>query len=257
MDHEALHDLAVEAAHRAGALLLERFRSSVRLVGTKSSATDPVSEADHASEQLLLDVLRDERPDDGILAEEGGVGESRSGLTWVIDPLDGTVNFLFGIPMWAVSIAVEDAHGGVVGVVFDPIRDETFSAIRGEGARLNGARIEVSPKEDLSTALIGTGFSYEAGAREVQAERLVRLLPKVRDIRRAGSAAVDLCWTASGRLDGFFEAPMEVWDKAAGVLIMSEAGAVVSELEAPLDLSAGIIAANPTLHDRLRSLVLG
>ena len=254
---DLLLGLAVRGARAAGEQLLEAFGRRATGVDTKSSATDPVSDADRASERLLLDLVASERPDDGILAEEGGSSGSASGFTWVIDPLDGTVNYLYRIPVWCVSVAVEDAEGTVVGVVHDPNRDETFTAVRGRGASLNGAEISVSRVEELGTALIGTGFSYEAEARRVQAEWVSRVLPRARDIRRAGSAAIDLVSLACGRLDGFFEAPMEPWDKAAGLLIAREAGATASELPPPCPgLSPGLIAANPTLHSRLRELLL-
>lgn len=257
MSPPLLLDVAVEAAREAGELLLERFRRPAEGIETKSSSTDLVSEADRAAERLILERLTRERPDDGILAEEGGGRESSSGITWVVDPLDGTVNYLFRIPVWAVSIAARDADGEVVGVVHDPNRNETFTAARGEGAFLNGEPMKVSERETLDRALIGTGFSYVADARREQAERLVRLLPRVRDIRRGGSAAIDLATLACGRFDGFYEAPMEEWDKAAGVLLIREAGGVVSELPAPHGLSPGVIAANPKLHDELRKLVIG
>ncbi|MEA2447121.1 MAG: monophosphatase, partial [Actinomycetota bacterium] len=172
-------------------------------------------------------------------------------------PLDGTVNFLYRIPTWCISIAVEDAEGALVGVIHDPNRKETFAAARREGARLNGSPIRVSAQEDLSRALIGTGFSYESDAREVQAELATRVLPRARDIRRGGSAAIDLASLACGRLDGFYEAPMERWDKAAGVLIASEAGATMTELPPPKPgLSPGVIGANPVLHRALSELLL-
>jgi fructose-1,6-bisphosphatase/inositol monophosphatase family enzyme len=167
------------------------------------------------------------------------------------------VNYLFRIPIWSVSIAAADEEGTLVGVVHDPNRNETFTAIRGEGARLNGDGIEVSDRAELDQAMIGTGFAYDADARREQAERLVRVLPRVRDIRRGGSAAIDLATLACGRFDGFYEAPMEEWDKAAGVLLIEEAGGVVSDLPAPQGLSTGVIAANPKLHDELRKLVIG
>lgn len=245
------------AAREAGEILLSRSHRPASGVDTKSSSTDPVSDADRASERFLLELLAKERPGDGILSEEGGSERSTSGYTWVIDPLDGTVNFLYGIPQWAVSLAVEDADGAVIGVVHDPNRDETFSAVRGEGAALNGASIHVSEPDDLANALIGTGFSYVAEARAVQAHLVQRILPRARDIRRAGSAALDLAALACGRIDGFYEAPMERWDKAAGVLIAREAGAKVSELPPPKDgLPPGVIAAHPGLHDVLRELLL-
>jgi myo-inositol-1(or 4)-monophosphatase len=254
--HHDLLPVAVEAARDAGRLLLDYARRPATGVAAKSTPTDLVSDADRAAEKLLLEAITTKRPDDGILSEEGAADSSTTGLTWVIDPLDGTINFLFGLPAWAVSIAVKDAHGVLVGVVHVPRLDETFTAVRGDGARLNDDAISVSNCDRLDRALIGTGFAYDARARAQQATILTRVLPKVRDIRRAGSAAIDLASLACGRLDGFYEAPMEEWDKAAGVLLIAEAGGVVSELEAPLDLSPGVIAAGPALHDDLRDLVV-
>jgi myo-inositol-1(or 4)-monophosphatase len=248
--------MAVEASHLAGDLLLERFRAPAQGVSAKSTPTDLVSDADRDAEALLLDFISAKRPGDGVLSEEGGGAGSSSGLVWVVDPLDGTINFLYGLPVWAVSIAIKDDKGGVVGVVHNPCLGETFTAIRGEGARLNGSPMHVSDQSELSKALIGTGFAYDARAREQQGRKVQRILPIVRDIRRAGSAALDLSSLASGRLDGFFEAPMEEWDKAAGVILIKEAGGVVSELPAPIDLSPGVIAANPELHTKLSELVL-
>jgi myo-inositol-1(or 4)-monophosphatase len=252
---QELLDLAARAARQAGELLEGRFRRPAQDVSAKSSPTDVVSKADRDSEALLIELISAERPQDGVLGEEGGAGESLSGYRWVIDPLDGTVNFLFGIPVWCVSIAVEDAAGTVAGVVHDPNRKETFTAVRGLGARLNDEPIEVSGQHDLPQALIGTGFSYEAEARAAQAEALVHVLPRVRDIRRGGSAALDLCWLACGRFDGFYEAVMELWDNAAGALIVTEAGGIVSELPAPVGSSHGVVAAGPRLHDELRALL--
>jgi myo-inositol-1(or 4)-monophosphatase len=252
----SLLDLSMRAAREASELLLDRWHGPARGVDTKSSPTDVVSDADRESERLLIEIIRGERPDDGVIAEETGAEESRSGVTWILDPLDGTVNYLWHIPAWCVSIAVADEHETLVGAVYDPNRDEMFTATKGDGARLNGVPVRVSPRTELETALVGTGFSYVREARELQARRLVRVLPRVRDIRRAGSAALDLSWVACGRLDGLFEAPMETWDKAAGALLVEEAGGVVSELEGPLTLSSGLIAAGPDLHDDLRALVL-
>lgn len=257
MTTNELLEVAVDAASRAGELLLRHFRAPARGVATKSSPTDLVSDADRDAETLLVEAIAAARPDDGILAEEGGAQESSTGVSWVIDPLDGTINFLFHIPAWCVSVAAEDERGEVVAVIRDPNRDETFTAIRGEGAFINGAAISIGRKTALADALIGTGFAYEARARAVQAQRLPRVLPAVRDIRRAGSAALDLASVACARLDGFFEAPMERWDQAAGTLLVREAGGVTSELRAPFGNSHGVIAANPILHERLRRLVLG
>ncbi|MDQ3958147.1 MAG: inositol monophosphatase [Actinomycetota bacterium] len=252
-----LLDLAVHAAHEAGRLLARRFASAPTGVRTKSTSTDLVSDADTEAERAILDVIRAARPGDGWLGEEGAAGESRSGLTWVVDPLDGTVNYLFRIPVWAVSIAVDDGDGTLAGVVHDPLRGETFSATRGGGAFLNGDRISVRETEDLETSLIGTGFAYDRATRAAQAEVVARVLPRVRDVRRAGSAALDLCSVACGRFDGFYEANMERWDKAAGILLVEEAGGVTSTLPNPVAGSDGVVAAGPALHPQLADLVQG
>jgi myo-inositol-1(or 4)-monophosphatase len=254
---DELVELAVEIAHSAGALLLDRFREPAQGVESKSTPTDLVSAADKASESLILDMIGSKRAQDGVLSEEGGVGSSSSGLTWVVDPLDGTVNYLFGIPAWSVSIAIEDSEGGLVGVVHQPTTEETFTASRGQGTRLNGVSVQVSRRTELASALVGTGFAYDARARAVQAEIVSKVLPAARDIRRAGSAALDLAALSCGRLDAFYEAPMERWDKAAGLVLITEAGGVTSELPAPLGLSPGVIAGNQELHDQLRALVAG
>jgi len=248
--------LAIQAAHGAGELLMKSYGGDREDVSTKSSPTDLVSRADKDSERFLLDLIASERPGDGILSEEGGRAESSTGYRWIIDPLDGTINFLFRIPVWAVSIAVEDRDGGVVGVVHDPNRDETFTARRGAGAWLNGLPLRVSDRSDLTTALVGTGFAYDVERRVAQARIVTDVLGRVRDIRRAGSAALDLCSVACGRLDGFFEAYTESWDRAAGALIVTEAGGVVSQGPAPAGEGTTIVASNEILHDELRELVL-
>jgi myo-inositol-1(or 4)-monophosphatase len=256
VDNDEILGLAIRTAHQAGDLLLERFRGPASGVGTKSTPTDLVSDADRDSERLLIDLISAARPGDGFLAEEGGSGESASGLRWVIDPLDGTVNFLYGIPLWCVSVAAEDSAGTVVGVVHDPNRRETFAAGRGRGAWLNEEPIGVTQETAMAQALIGTGFAYDSSIRDVQAELVRRLLPVVRDIRRLGSAALDLCALACGRIDGFYEAHMGPWDRAAGVLIVQEAGGVVTDLPPPTGDGIGVIAANPVLHDELRDFIL-
>jgi myo-inositol-1(or 4)-monophosphatase len=254
--NDELLSLAIRSAHRAGELLLERFRGPARGVGSKSTPTDLVSDADRDSERLLIDSIAVARPRDGFLAEEGGSGDSTSGLRWVIDPLDGTVNFLYGIPLWTVSVAVEDPVGTIVGVVHDPNRSETFAAVRRRGAWLNEEPICVTRETAMARALIGTGFAYDSSTRDAQAQLVRRLLPVVRDIRRLGSAALDLCAVACGRIDGFYEAHMGPWDRAAGVLIVQEAGGVVSDLPPPRGDGTGVIAANWTLHNDLRHFIL-
>jgi myo-inositol-1(or 4)-monophosphatase len=253
---DALIEIAANGARKAGELLLERFSEPAAGVTTKSTPTDLVSDADRDAEELLIAHISRARPGDGFLAEEGGGGSSSTGIRWVIDPLDGTVNFLYGIPVWSVSIAAEDSDGALAAVVYDPTRDEMFSAERARGARLNGNTIAVSAETDLNRALVGTGFAYDVRIRDAQAEVVRRILPAVRDVRRAGSAALDLCALACGRLDGFYESNMGAWDRAAGVLIATEAGATVTDLSPPFGDEVGVVAANAVLHDRLRDLVL-
>jgi myo-inositol-1(or 4)-monophosphatase len=211
-----------------------------------------VSDADRDAETLIREALAAERPEDGLLGEEGSQAEGASGRRWVVDPLDGTTNYLYGFPAWAVSIALEDAEGVAVGVVHDPLRGETFAAERGDGARLDGEAIAVSGADELDTALIGTGFGYDAQRRAQQAEVVAKLLPRVRDIRRAGAAALDLCMVACGRLDGYYERGLNAWDWAAGSLICSEAGGVVRPLAGE---PSGLVAASPGISGALADLV--
>ena len=255
MEARDLLGIAVAAAEAAGELLLERFRAPSHGVERKSSSTDMVSDADRDAEELIRERLHAARPEDAIVGEEGGSTEGSSGIRWVIDPLDGTTNFLFGIPQWAVSIACEDGEGGLVGVVHSPCHSETFTATRGGGARLGSRLLAASDKADLADALIATGFSYLASERDAEAAVVARLLPRVRDIRRPGAASLDIAWTAAGRFDAYYEVPTHHWDWAAGVVIAREAGATISEL-APVGPSGpGLVVAGPKLHDALRALV--
>jgi myo-inositol-1(or 4)-monophosphatase len=211
-----------------------------------------VSDADRAAERSITETLRAERPDDGVLGEEGAAVAAHSGRRWLVDPLDGTTNYLYGYPAWSVSVALEDEQGGRVGVVHDPARHETFRAARGRGAELNGTPIAVRDHDRLETALVATGFGYRPELRAAQAEQLTRILPKVRDVRRGGSAALDLSWLACGRLDGYFERGLNPWDWAAGRLLVIEAGGSVRELEGT---PAGLVAAGPALLPGLELLV--
>jgi myo-inositol-1(or 4)-monophosphatase len=213
---------------------------------------DPVSDADRAAEQAIRELLAAERPDDGLLAEEGSRAEASSGRRWIVDPLDGTVNYLYGFPAWCVSVALHDDEGGAVGVVYDPLRDEAFAASRGGGAHLNGERMSVRLRDDLSRALVATGFGYERERRTWQAEVARRVLPEVRDIRRAGAAALDLSWLAAGRIDGYWERGLSPWDWAAGRLLVQEAGGAVAELPGE---PYGLAAANAALLPALVELV--
>jgi myo-inositol-1(or 4)-monophosphatase len=249
---EELLAVATEAARAAGALLLERFIAGTeRALATKSTPTDLVSEADLAGERLIREILHAQRPGDAILGEEGGEHGRGAGLRWIVDPLDGTVNFLFGQPQWCVSVACE----GLAGVVYDPNRNELFAGARDRPTTLNGIPVAGSGRGELATALVATGFGYDAQIRERQAAIVARLLPKVRDIRRAGSAALDLAWLAAGRLDAYYEYGVQPWDIAAGVLLCRGAGLQVEDLPAHDGLPRGVLAAAPAVAGPLRDLV--
>ena len=249
--------VAIDAARAAGRQLIEGFEGDATGVDAKSSHTDLVSDADRESERLIVSAIRWAFPEDAIVAEEGSIERGGSGRTWYIDPLDGTVNYLYGIPHWSVSIACVDDKGGLVGVVFDPCRDALFSAERGTGAKFGSARLAVSDQSDLAQALIATGFAYVAEARAAQARLLRTLLPAVRDIRRFGSAALDLAWLASGRIDGYFESGVQVWDVAAGSLLVREAGGAVTEVDGiGHDRRPGLVASNGRIHEPLRALLV-
>ena len=207
-----------------------------------------VSAADRDAEALIRRGLREARPEDGLLGEEGSHRDSASGRLWVVDPLDGTTNFLYGFPQWAVSIALE----GRLGVVYDPVRDELFSAALGEGAQLNGDPLRMVANPDLSTALIATGFGYDAERRGKQGAVIARVLPRIRDIRRAGAAALDLCWLAAGRVDGYYERGLNAWDWAAARIVVQEAGGAVADLAPD---PHGLAAAHPDLLPALLDLL--
>jgi myo-inositol-1(or 4)-monophosphatase len=273
---DELLEIARSEAIAAGALLLESYLGGhAHEVASKSTPTDLVSEADRLAERVIREGLALRRPDDGFLGEESGEQDGASGLRWVVDPLDGTVNFLFGIPQWAVSIAVQDEHGSLAGVVHDPVRSETFSAVRG-GPPIREVPVVASPVtgqppgapsetrtllgsrcEDLASAMIATGFAYDARVRAAQAQVLARVIPRVRDIRRFGSAALDLAWTAAGRYDAYFERTVKPWDIAAGTLLCEAAGLRVLELPVHEDLPWGILVAPPALCEPLLELVGG
>jgi myo-inositol-1(or 4)-monophosphatase len=251
---EDLLAVAVEAARAAAAVLVERYEAAggPTDLATKSTPTDLVSAADLEAERAIRAVLARRRPDDGILGEEeGGDVEGTSGLRWVVDPLDGTVNYLFGLPQWCVSVACE----GRAGAILDPVRGELFEAVAGRSATLDGEPVTPSSRTDLGTALVATGFAYDAGVRERQAEVVAGVIPRVADIRRMGSAALDLAWTAAGRFDAFYERGVSAWDVAAGTMLCTTAGLEVRELEPRDGLPGGVLAAPAAIAAELFELV--
>jgi myo-inositol-1(or 4)-monophosphatase len=248
--------VAIEAADAAATELRPRFGHRQAGVRSKSSPTDLVSDADVSAESAIRSVLARRRPGDAILGEEGGA-TGDGDLRWVVDPLDGTINFLYGIPAFAVSVACEDAAGAVVGIVLDPLREECFAATRTGPATLNGQPIEASDSDDLGQAMVATGFGYDSRVRARQAEVVTRVLPRVRDIRRVGAAAVDLSWCACGRFDAYYERGVHQWDVSAGRLIAARAGLEVRELDAQGEDAWGIIVAPGGLMEELYGLVGG
>jgi fructose-1,6-bisphosphatase/inositol monophosphatase family enzyme len=244
--------LATGAAHGAARLLGEGRQRALATVSTKSSPTDMVTEMDQAAEALIRDHLLGARPDDGFLGEESGAQHGTSGLRWVVDPLDGTTNYLYGHAGWNVSIAAEDDAGGLVAVVVDPVLGDTFTATRGGGAARNGRPIACSPATDLATTLCATGFGYDPERRRRQAAVVVQVLPRIRDIRRVGAAAIDLCSVACGRVDAYWERGLAPWDLAAGSLVAREAGAVVDD-----GATTGFaLAAPPGIFEACRALLV-
>jgi Archaeal fructose-1,6-bisphosphatase and related enzymes of inositol monophosphatase family len=236
-----LVELAVHLVHRAGALVLRgraeagpdglgRDLSGRLRVATKSSPTDVVTEMDRAAERLVGSELAVRRPQDAVLGEEGASRAGSSRVRWVVDPIDGTVNYLYGIPMYAVSVAAEVDGQVVAGAVHNPVSGETFRAVRGGGAWLGDQRLGGPGATSLGQSLVGTGFAYDAAVRAEQAQVIARLLPVVRDVRRMGAASLDLCYAAAGRLDAYFERGLKPWDHAAGGLVAAEAGLVVHGL---------------------------
>jgi myo-inositol-1(or 4)-monophosphatase len=255
-----LLEVARAAAQTAASVLLQRYKRPAEGVGTKSTATDPVSDADRAAEVAIRALLAQRRPDDAILGEEGGQTAAAdgvdSGVRWVVDPLDGTVNYLYGYPQWSVSVAAEDADGTLAGVVLDPLRAEELCATRSGPILCDG--VPASPRaraESLDVALVATGFAYDAAVRARQADVVRNVLPRVRDVRRGGSAAIDLAWTALGRCDAYWERGVKAWDVAAGALLCARAGLELHELPAADSLPPGLLAAPPALAADLLALV--
>lgn len=264
---QQLRDLAVEIASEAADLIaqqrdfLSNHGSIAQVTSTKTSAVDPVTAVDKAAEQRITERLREKRPDDGVLGEEGANIDGTTGVQWVVDPIDGTVNFLYGLPVYAVSVGVAVNGELVAGAVINVASGEIYSAAVGCGAFVDRGdertRLLTSKADATETALVATGFSYDSNWRAKQAAMLRLILPQVRDIRRLGSAALDLCHVAEGRVDAYYEHGTHPWDYAAGAIIAAEAGAVVHHpgLEDQASVGAPIFAAAPGLWDSFFDLL--
>lgn len=250
-DAKQILELALSIARQAGELLLNR-PASWNLTA-KSTAIDIATQMDHASENLIVNAILAARPNDAIVGEEGANRTGTSGMTWVIDPIDGTVNYFYGLPGWSVSIAIKDELGTLVGVVHSPTSNSTWHAIRSAGAFLNGVEIACNDPVELDRALLSSGFAYDVNVRAEQLKIINALVPRIRDLRRLGSAAADLCHVATGLVDGYFETGLQEWDLAAGELIAKEAGAtVVTSNWHGLNLT---VAAGPYLFGQLSSAI--
>ncbi|MBT2405440.1 MULTISPECIES: inositol monophosphatase family protein [unclassified Streptomyces] len=258
MTAELLDELlavGLEAARRAGELLRDGRPADLAVAATKSSPIDVVTEMDIAAEKLITALIAERRPEDGLLGEEGADSPGTSGVRWVVDPLDGTVNYLYGLPSWGVSIAAEYRGESVVGVVAAPMRGETYHAVLGRGAWMGTARLACRAAAPLDQALLGTGFAYIQERRAHQADVVRQVIPVVRDIRRGGSAALDLCDVAAGRLDGYYERGLNPWDLAAGDLIAREAGAVTGGRPGLPASGELVLAATPAVFASLQPLL--
>jgi myo-inositol-1(or 4)-monophosphatase len=247
-----VHDLAVDLARRAGAIQRDRYETTFA-IRTKSAVIDLVTEVDHACEAMIIAGIQAARPTDAILAEEGGgQDDPEADWRWIIDPLDGTTNFAHGFPRFCVSIGVEHEGRVCVAAVYDPLLDELFHGVRGAGAWLGDRRLAVSDEVDFGKALVATGFAYDVHKTHLDnLDQFARVLKAARGVRRDGSAALDLCYVASGRLDAYWELKLHAWDVAAGNLLVEEAGGRVSGLDggaAPRD-GRHVVASNGHLHD--------
>ncbi len=261
----ALVDIAGSLARSVGQMIHEKRAAGVDVAATKSSLTDVVTEADREAERLLTEGLRSLRPEDAILGEEGASVAGTSGVTWVLDPIDGTVNYLYNLPAYAVSVAatvtdgapgtMSDGRRAIAGAVYVPTTGELFTAWHGGGAYLDGARLSGPAETELLSTLLATGFGYTVERRTEQVEVLRQVLPRVRDIRRMGSAAVDLCMLAAGRLDAYYERGLQPWDYAAAALIARESGAVVRGLGENAPGEELLIAGTPAITSELAGII--
>jgi myo-inositol-1(or 4)-monophosphatase len=255
---QALLNTALKAARRGGDLAVRQLNRVHELKVESKGVNDFVTHVDRAAEEKIIETIRDYYPDHAFLAEESGA-TGDSDHVWIIDPLDGTTNFIHGVPVFGVSIALRIKGRIEIGVVYDPNRQEMFTAIRGRGAQVDGHKIRVSGRRGLEGALIGTGFPYRSKDKvESYAKMLVSVLSETAGVRRPGAASIDLAWLAAGRYDGFWEFGLNTWDIAAGSLLLREAGGLISELDGDGDYleSGNIVAGSPKVHDALRKLLL-
>jgi myo-inositol-1(or 4)-monophosphatase len=258
----SLLQIARSIAVQAGELAALRRSQGVEVADSKSSPVDIVTAADRETEALIRSLIADARPDDGFFGEESGAEQGSSGLTWLVDPIDGTVNYLYGIPHYAVSIAVVEGEPdpltwrALAACVANPASGEVYTATAGGGSFLGDRRLEVAPSVELSHALVATGFAYNSEMRAHQGAVVAKLLPEVRDIRRLGTASLDLCGVATGRVNAYFERTLSPWDHAAGALIAREAGATVRGWDGAAPSKEFIIAAHPALADVLEKRLL-
>ena len=255
VDAVALMNVAASVARRAGDTVLVGRRQGPVDADTKSTPTDMVTLWDGRSESLIVRDLSERRPHDGVMAEEGSARESETGIVWVVDPIDGTTNFLYGLAGFAVSIAATVEERSIAGAVYLPATRELFVAARGFGAWLGGRRLTCSSASRSEHALVGTGFSYHAEERARQGRRVAGLIAQVRDVRRLGAAAPDLCFVADGRLDAYFEENLRPWDVAAGSLIAEEAGALVTDFTGGPAHTGQILASTPGIHQAMVELL--
>ena len=251
---DELLELAESIALKAGKLLINR--PSKFELDQKSGVFDFATQMDHESEKLIVAEILSSRPDDGLVGEEGTNRPSKTGITWVIDPIDGTVNYLYDIPGWCISIGIKDESGPLAGVVYSPATNSLWKADRGGGAFLNDSPISCNEPVALNRALVGSGFAYDIEKRKIQAALISRLLPEIRDLRRLGACAVDICHVASGSLDAYFEAGVNEWDYAAAGLIATEAGAMISIDQGIWNGEKNmVIVAGPALHPVLSAQI--
>ncbi len=255
---QALLNTAIQAARKGGDMTLRYFGRPGGLEVSRKSQNEYVTQADHASEQIIIETIHKRYPEHAILAEESG-GTGSSDFEWIIDPLDGTTNFIHEFPVFAVSVGLRVKGRLEVGVVYDPTRQEMFTAIRGQGAQLDGRRIRVSGRNSLDGALIGTGFPYRTGRKRMPEylDMFQDVMQHAAGVRRPGAAALDLSYVAAGRLDGFWEFGLEIWDIAAGVLLIREAGGLVGNLTDDGDFleTGNLIAGTPKVHEELERML--